>query len=158
MSHLFGHVVTFADACLDQADYLTDLGMRSNAIYQYRTVTDEEARAVFLVSEWHINNGVIRLMIEDDKIIGFYGLAVENGVNILSHFFLEPAYIGRGYGKLLFIEAMRVAKEELYWDVLQWESDPNAAWFYAKMGAEPIAENICPLNPQLKAPVFSFQP
>ncbi len=149
--------ITFERAGLDQLEFLTDLGLRANGVYHYRCVSDEIARAVFLVEDWHINDGIVRVMKEDAEIIGFYGLVRDKEINILSHFFLEPMYIGKGYGKILFIEAMRAAKEELIWESLQWESDPNAAWFYRKMGAVQIGENACPLNPQYNAPVFLYR-
>ena len=154
---LMGKEITFEPARLDQAEFLTDLGLRSNAVYQYRSVSDEEARAVFVVKEWHIEEGIVRLMKDRRKIVGFYGLTCEQGINKLSHFFLEPESIGKGYGKILFLEAMRAAKEELKWEMLEWESDPHAAWFYEKMGAERIGENPCPLNPLYKAPVFMYR-
>jgi GNAT superfamily N-acetyltransferase len=135
--------------------------LRANAIYQYRSVSEEEARQVFLVQERHFRNGILQLMKDDGKFIGFYGLThwKENDgkeTNILSHFFLEPEFIGKGYGKILFREVIRAAKEELNWEGFLWESDPHAAWFYKKMGARQIGENPCPLNPKYKAPVFVF--
>lgn len=158
---LMGSNITFEPANLDQAEFLTELGLRANAVYNYRNVSDEEARFVFLVQEQHYKEGIIRIMKDDGEFIGFYGLAhwkEKDGkeVNILSHFFLEPKFIGKGYGKILFLEAIRAAKEELKWEAFQWESDPHAAWFYQKMGAKRIGENPCPLNPQYKAPVFVY--
>jgi GNAT superfamily N-acetyltransferase len=144
--------ISFESASFDQVEYLTDLALRSNGIYQYRTVTDEEARSVFTVELRHLTDGVVRLMKDRGSIVGFYGLCDHQ----LSHLFLEPEYIGKGYGKLLFSEAMRTAKEELKWPTITWESDPNAAWFYRKMGAIQVGENECPLNPSYKAPVFRY--
>jgi GNAT superfamily N-acetyltransferase len=77
-------------------------------------------------------------------------------VNVLSHFFLEPEFIGKGYGRILFHEVIRTAKEELHWEAFQWESDPHAAWFYQRMGAKRIGELPCPLNPKFKTPFSSI--
>lgn len=156
-----GSEITFESANLEQAEFLTDLALKSNAIYHYRCVSDAEARPVFLVQEQHFQKGVIRIMKDEGKLIGFFGLASwteENGstTNILSHLFLEPEFIGKGYGKILFLEAVRVAKEELHWEAFQWESDPNAAWFYRKMRAKQLGENQCRLNPNHKTPVFVY--
>lgn len=154
-------LVHFEDASPEHAEFLTQLAMRANATYGYRTVTDEEARHVFEVTEEHFNNGIIRIMKGPSGIMGFYGLVLsrtKNGkeLNLLSHLFLAPKYIGNGHGRTLFLEAMRVAKEELHWEALQWESDPNAAGFYQKMGAKKIGENPCPLDPNQRAPVFVY--
>ncbi|MFI5343439.1 MAG: GNAT family N-acetyltransferase [Chlamydiales bacterium] len=114
----------------------------------------------FLVTEEHISKGIVRILKRDEEIIGFYGIVTHNEggneMNILSHLFLIPEEIGKGYGKILFNEAMRAAREELHWSGLLWESDPNAAWFYKKMGAKMIGRNLCPLNPDHRAPVFIF--
>lgn len=153
--------IKFEAARRNQAEFLTDLGLRANAIYQYRSVSELEARSIFLVNERHFNEGILRIMTLRDILIGFYGLIQwrEHGgkkTNILSHFFLEPEYIGKGYGKMLFQEVLRAAKKELKWEAFQWESDPHAAGFYQKMGAKQIGENPCPLNPKYIAPVFVY--
>lgn len=152
--------ITFENANKDQAHFLTQLALDSNAYYKYRTVSDQEAIKVFRVNDEHINNGIIRVMKNHSEIIGFYGLISEEKggktVNIISHFFLKPDFIGKGYGKKLFQEMIRTASEELNWDGLMWESDPNAAWFYRKMGAKKIGEIPCPLKPPGKAPVFIY--
>lgn len=153
--------IYFESASTDDAEMLTDFALKSNAIYKYRTVSDKEARKVFQVTDAHFKNGVIRLLKDSSGVIGFYGLTrwkEKNGNerNILSHLFVKPDFITKGYGTILFQEAMRVAKEELRWDALEWESDPNAAGFYDKMGAKKIGENPCPLNAKFKAPVYVY--
>lgn len=152
--------IYFEEASQNQSAFLIQFAMDSNAIYGYRTVSDEEAKKVFLITEQNFKKGLIRLMKMNSEIIGFYGLLCEKTdgkeINIFSHCFLKPEFIGKGYGKILFHEAMRAAHEDLGWEGLLWESDPNAAWFYRKMGAKQIGENPCPLNPAYKAPVFIY--
>jgi len=53
--------------------------------------------------------------------------------------FIEPDAQGRGVGRVLFDWALATAAERGY-DWLEWESDPNAAGFYEKMGGEKIGE------------------
>jgi len=151
----------FEEASSDQAEFLTQLAMDSNATYGYRNVSDQEVLQVFLVKEEHFKKGLIRLMKKGSEIIGFYGLMnleEKEGkqVHTLSHLFLKPKFIGKGYGRILFQEAMRTAREELQWEALLWESDPHAEWFYRKMGAKKVGENPCPLNPFYKSSVFVY--
>ena len=40
--------------------------------------------------------------------------------------------------------------------MFEFESDPNAAEFYLKMGAKIIGKNHCRLNPAYETPVFVF--
>jgi len=152
--------IHFENASPAQAEFLTQLAMDSNNVYGYRSVSDEEAIKVFMVTPEHFEKGIIRLMKAGSDLIGFYGLFCEERegkkLNILSHFFLKPEYIGKGFGRKLFQEAMRAASEDLKWKGILWESDPNAAWFYEKMGAKQVGENPCPLNPAYKAPVFIY--
>ena len=152
--------VQFQDADLALAEYLTQLALDSNAFYSYRTVSDKEAEKVFLVKEEHFKRGIIRLMKVCDEIIGFFGIYHEEKegktTNCLSHLFLHPDFIGKGYGKLLFQEAMRAAEQELCWEGVIWESDPHAADFYRKMGARKIGDNPCILNPSFRSPVFIY--
>lgn len=143
----------FEDASLGQQEFLSKLALDSNAYYGYRTLSDEDAIKVFFISEESFKNGLFRVMIVEGIVIGFYGL-VKKEMNTLSHMFVKPEFIGKGYGKILFKEALRAAKQELKWEALMWESDPHSAWFYRRMGAKQIGENICPLNPAYKSPLF----
>ncbi len=156
----WGEEIHFEAATLEQADFLTNLAMEANSTYHYRNVSERDAKKVFLVEKIHFEKGIVRVMKKGDEIIGFYGLMTagegERKINLLTHLFLRADYIGKGYGKALFKEAMRVAEEELYWEALLWESDPHAAWFYKKMGAKKIGENPCPLNLAYRAPVFIY--
>ncbi len=71
----------------------------------------------------------------DDQLVAFYGLSY--GVTPyaeLEALFVEPAYIGRGLGKQLFVHAVaqcrRRTKERMFI-----QADRFAAEFYAYMGA-----------------------
>lgn len=153
-------LIHFKEASLDQAEFLTQLAMDSNATYRYRTVSDEKAKEIFQISANNFKKGVVRIMLLGSEIIGFYGLKDEivNGkvLHTLSHLFLKPGFIGKGYGRTLFQEVIRVAKEELGWSQITWESDPNAEWFYKKMGAQKIADRPSNFNPTYRAPIFTY--
>ncbi|HSX03862.1 MAG TPA: GNAT family N-acetyltransferase [Rhabdochlamydiaceae bacterium] len=154
--------IFFENATEEQSDFLVQFAMDSNAVYGYRTISEEEARDFFHLCKHNFEKGIVRLMKGPSGIMGFYGLArhsdKEDGawVNLLTHLFLKPKFIGQGYGKMLFQDAMRTAREELHWEALFWESDPNAAWFYEKMGAKHVGENPCNLNPDYRAPIFVY--
>lgn len=125
---------------------LVQLAMDSNNYYGYRSITDEQAKNLFAIKP----GDIIYCLRNDDDLIGFYGLRAPHE---LSHLFLKPAYIKQGYGKKLFNKAI-VHAQSLGWPKLEWESDPFSAVFYDKMGAKRIGENICPLNPLYRSPVF----
>ena len=59
-----------------------------------------------------------------------------DGVCTLEHLWIEPAWMRRGLGTALFRAAADRARE-LGATALEWEAEPNAAGFYAKMGGRP---------------------
>ena len=70
------------------------------------------------------------------EILGFYGFEPESEGIGLSHFFVAPAAIGRGVGRALWADAVARAKLLRQRRMIV-VSDPNAAGFYARMGARP---------------------
>jgi GNAT superfamily N-acetyltransferase len=149
--------ISFEKATVDQAEFLTDLALKSNDHYKYRSVSEEEALKVFTVPEKRIRDDVVMVMKLEDNIIGFFSLCSYKD-NELYDFFLKPKYIGKGYGRIMFQQAKEVA-QKLGWKKLEWESDPFSEGFYRKMGATEIPEKIrtCPLNPKFKSPRFEIQ-
>lgn len=151
--------VTFEPARVDQAKQLTALAMESNAHWNYRNASSNVVKSVLGITAEQIKCDTVRVMMEGGEIVGFFALKRRPNImcltmNELSFFFLKPKYIGKGYGKLLFQEMKRVAKDELGWSALIWDSDPFAAGFYRKMGAKEIGFAPCPLNLRYQAPLF----
>lgn len=149
-------MIQFENPNVCDCDYLTDLAMDSNASYNYRTVSDCVAREVLMMKREYFDKGAVMVMKSDDQIIGFFSLSPLNFKDELTHLFLRPSFIGKGFGRILFQKAMQVAKETLLWQSLQWESDPFAAGFYQSMGAVLIGSNPCRLNLNYRSPVFSY--
>ncbi|HKJ39743.1 MAG TPA: GNAT family N-acetyltransferase, partial [Anaerolineales bacterium] len=56
-----------------------------------------------------------------------------------------PKYIGKGFGKRLFVHALFRARE-LGYVKLQLMSDPNAVGFYEKLGMIKIGEHYNPIE------------
>jgi GNAT superfamily N-acetyltransferase len=60
-------------------------------------------------------------------------LPAENGVCVLDHLWVEPAWVDKGVGSRLFgFAASRGAR--LGGRTMEWEAEPNATGFYEKMG------------------------
>lgn len=140
---------------------LEEFALDSNGYYGYRSVSEEEARKVFAILPGALTQGVFLVAKLDGEMIGFLGvLQKENEgktTRELYSLFVHPAYIGRGYGKLLFRRAMDEARK-LGWTEIEWESDPFAADFYRRVGSVevPAKGRICPLNPDYISPRFYF--
>jgi GNAT superfamily N-acetyltransferase len=76
---------------------------------------------------------------EGDEILGFAAIRELKGENMLDQLWIEPKFIGKGFGRLLFLEAVQKAKA-LGWTKFTIASDPYAEAFYIKMGAVRIGE------------------
>jgi len=68
---------------------------------------------------------------------GFYALGRVGDEATLEHLWLDPAMIGRGFGRVLYQDAIAHARA-LGASRLTIESDPFAEGFYRRMGAVPI--------------------
>ena len=80
--------------------------------------------------EYLANNHVYKL--KTDRIIGFCAISVLSGNPEITHLWILPEYIGKGYGKYLLMETMKTVikeKSEVYV-----EADPYAEKFYENMG------------------------
>src|ERR1700757_1711618 len=71
----------------------------------------------------------------DARILGFYGFEPEAEGIGLSHLFVAPEAVGQGIGRALWRHAVGVARR-LGETQLLVVSDPHAAGFYARMGAQ----------------------
>jgi len=76
----------------------------------------------------------IYILTATDELIGFYAFKPKNQkVVILDFMFIEPVYIGKGYGKILMNDFFqRVKKMEFEKIIL--DADPNAERFYERNG------------------------
>jgi GNAT superfamily N-acetyltransferase len=73
------------------------------------------------------------------EAVGFYALTGEGATRVLEHFWIAPAHIGTGIGRMLFAHATeRLRAEGVH--TVRIESDPNAEGFYVKMGARRVGE------------------
>jgi N-acetylglutamate synthase-like GNAT family acetyltransferase len=72
--------------------------------------------------------------------VGWAALIQRGEVGWLEDLWVEPAWIGRGVGRLLF-EHVAVRARELGAKRLEWEAEPNATGFYERMGAAYIRDS-----------------
>ncbi len=123
----------------DEAPFLTSIAARSKAHWPYDqaylTLCAEATRiAPGDIQDWHF--AVAEL---DGRVIGFSGVAPVKGEFMLDHLWIEPEFIGKGFGALLFDDAMTKARA-MGWTKLLIAADPYAEQFYSKMGAKRVGE------------------
>lgn len=122
-----------------EAAPLSALAIRSKAHWGYESDFLEACRSELAISEEVIEEGRVYVLEEGSAPIGFYTLTRFRSDIELGHFFVDPPYIGRGAGRLLWLDAVARARA-LGYDQLLIQSDPNAEGFYLRLGAQRIGE------------------
>ena len=97
-----------------------------------------------------------KLLVEGE-LAGFYSFYVnKDGFLELDNFFLAPQFLFKGYGKFLWEESLRTAREYgeqahfIIWSSLE------ACTFYLKRGCIKIGEKPSPVDESLMQPLFTY--
>jgi len=132
-------MVNIRYAKVDEYETLTDIAIKSEAYWGYDSDYMAKFKSIYNVSEEFIKNNPTVLIEEGNSIIGFYGLICKDNETSLEYFFIEPKYIGKGYGKLLWNYLVSDCKN-LGIENFDIVTSPQAKEFYVKMGAIPCGE------------------
>jgi GNAT superfamily N-acetyltransferase len=139
----------------DEAALLTDLSLRSKAVWGYDAVFLARCRIAMTLKAANITAQPHYVGEIDARIAGFYGFEPEQDGIGLDYLFVEPELIGRGIGRRLWRHAVATARQ-LGHPALIVVSDPHAEAFYRKMGARRIGWRGSDLEPGRKLPVLRF--
>ena len=119
--------------------FLNELTGRSVLSWGYEPeFLDWEPEAITVTPEF-IAHAPVFVLEDAGRIVGYYGLLGEPPEMALDKLFVEPDRIRTGCGKRLWQHAVTTARE-MGASVLTLASDPNAAPFYAAMGAVWVRE------------------
>lgn len=134
-----------------EAHILTGVAMRSKAFWGYGDQFMDACRSALTVTEEKISKRHVYVMTDGPNIVGFYCLSADGGTGVLEDMFLNPPYIGKGWGRVLWDGVMAQAKA-LGLREFTIDADPNAEGFYLKMGAERVGEAESTAIPGRKLP------
>lgn len=127
-------MATFRRASPDEAEGLTALTLASKAHWGYDVEFMDLARPSLTVTPEYLEANECWVAEVEGDTLGWFSLVpIADGV-LLDNFFLLPAHIGSGLGRLMWNEAVRRA-EAAGVGRMTLEADPNAAGFYERMGA-----------------------
>lgn len=119
-------------------------------IAKYEKMENEVETTVELLEEQLFGKGRAEVIfaMEDGKEVGFalffhnFSTFVGRGGLYLEDLYVYPEYRGKGYGKALFMELVRIANERkcgrMEWVCLNWNT-PSIE-FYRSLGAVPLDE------------------
>ena len=131
----------FRRARVNEAALLSEIALTGKQYWGYPAEWVALWQHDLMVTPLYIHREPVHVAEIDGRVIGFVGLATEEDGRHLEHLWLRTEYIGRGFGRALFGEAVRLAWAEGVAEVLI-NSDPNAELFYLKMGAVRIGQEV----------------
>jgi uncharacterized protein (DUF952 family)/GNAT superfamily N-acetyltransferase len=123
----------------DEAQALTELALRSKAVWGYDAAFMEACRPYLTVTEASIAQGLTFVAERDGKIVGMYVLVPREDCIELDMLFVSPDAIGQGVGRSLFDHAVAEARTRGAARMIV-EAEPNALAFYSARGMRQYAE------------------
>ncbi len=98
-------MITIVSASPKDASLLASLEIRSESYWGYSSDFMAKFKEIYLITEEFILNNPTYILKDHESIIGFYGILLNDEVS-LEYLFIEPVYIGKGYGKMLWKHAL----------------------------------------------------
>ena len=114
---------------------LTLLAIESEATWKFDPAFMEIFRRTYRVSKNFITVNLVYKMLNDDQLIGFFGIVKEDYISTLEYFYIASDFIGKGYGKKMW-QFMRAICLENHIDQIEFVTSPEAGSFYNACGAE----------------------
>jgi GNAT superfamily N-acetyltransferase len=125
----------------EEADLLTELCLRSKAVWGYDEAFMRACRAELTLRADHFATSSLQVAVEGDELIGMAQVVVDGESADLARLFIEPSALRGGVGRKLFDWAAAEARAHgARW--MRIEADPDAAPFYRRMGA--VDDGVAP--------------
>jgi GrpB-like predicted nucleotidyltransferase (UPF0157 family)/GNAT superfamily N-acetyltransferase len=134
---------------------LSDLALRSKARWGYDAAFLAACRAELTVEPGDVHRLRVTVAEESPEVVGFYALGGGAPEGELSFFFVEPARIGTGVGRMLWEDCVAMATR-IGLSRIRIESDPFAEGFYTAMGAARVGDVQSQSIPDRRLPLLSF--
>ncbi len=145
----------FAPATPDQQDLLQDLTFRAKASWGYDAEFMELLRDDIAITPEMFARDSFMTAVRDGAVIGYVQLTPTDRPDVLymENLYVAPEAQGSGVGRALIEWGFAETARQGY-DWLEWDSDPNAAPFYERMGGERISETESTLRAGRMIPKF----
>ena len=135
---------------------LSEISIRSEAYWGNNAKFMEKFELMYKVTEDFIHNNPTYILTERGENIGFYGLLVKSEEISLEYLFIEPKYIGKGFGKKLWNHMIEECKK-LNIEEFTLVTSPQAIEFYKKLGAVECGEVESLINKECKIPKLIYK-
>jgi GNAT superfamily N-acetyltransferase len=140
-----------------EAPFLSELTIRSKAHWGYGEAFMTAARPALEFRAEKFRPDFLVYVLEVDNLrVGFCSmLPVDDDTVELHDLFIDPAHIGCGHGKRLWLFALDVARGRGFKRLIL-TADPNAEPFYSAQGARRIGEQPSPVQDDRLLPVLEY--
>ena len=137
-----------------EVEYLSGLAFRSKSSWGYSDRFMQACLEELTIDEYYIENNPTFVIEDARDIIGFYSLEHISAPEVeLSYLFVEPDFIGKGYGQKLMVHAQEEARQ-LGYSKMTIEGDPNAERFYRSAGGSVVGTRKSASIPGRELPIF----
>jgi GNAT superfamily N-acetyltransferase len=121
----------------EEAAALRELAHRSKAYWPYTRTFLEQARPLLHLSPADVTAHEVWVLELADQRAGWHRVTLHGERAELEDLWLEPVWIGAGYGRLVFEHAVQLARQHGA-TRLEWDAEPYAEAFYVAMGGVEI--------------------
>ena len=132
-------------AQVEDASRLTAIAMAAKAYWGYPQHWLKRWEPSLTIDPAYVRANQVYAARAGQELIGFYALVGAPPRLDLDQLWVDPPFIGQGFGKALFHDAVKravlVGAREL-----QIEADPHAEGFYLHMGARRVGEYVYDLD------------
>jgi GNAT superfamily N-acetyltransferase len=123
----------------EEAVGLRGLAHRSKAHWPYSVEFLAAVRPLLHLEPEDVERDVVHVLEIDGVVAGWHRVSLRDRHAELEDLWLEPRCIGIGHGRVLFEDAVMVARTASA-SALEWAAEPFAVGFYAAMGGAVIGE------------------
>ena len=134
---LDGMAPRFRRARAQDADAARALIVRSMAHWPHTPEYLAEAADLMSLDAAEIERDEAWVLEDEGSIIGFYRVSIEGSRGEIEELHLEPAVIGRGFGRAMFEHCVTRAKVRGVRHLV-WSCDDNALGFYLTLGGQVV--------------------
>jgi GNAT superfamily N-acetyltransferase len=131
-------------AVVQDAEALSALALRAKAYWGYGEAQLDAWRPVLEISPESVLAHPTFVGELDGRSVGFYSLVPSASSWELDHLWVAPEQMRRGFGRALFLHAVRMARAGGATSIVV-DADPNAEPFYVACGATRIGEIAAPI-------------
>ena len=139
-----------------EAGNLSKLAFRSKAYWGYSDQFMQACLGELTIDAPYIENNPVFAIEFEASVVGFYALEqVSASQTELGYMFIEPAFIGKGYGRKLMDHAKQQACKAGYTKIIV-QADPNVKQFYRAAGGTLMGTRPSASIPDRELPLFQI--